>query len=103
MWETIRKGIEVKLTEASPLVRALFWTSIRLKDKMLTYGIPGTSIFDTIIFKKVREITGGYLFWSMYGGAGLSEETQRFICATICPIASGYGLTETSAYLYNRM
>ena len=99
MWELIRKGIEGKIAEASPIVRALFWTSMSLKDKMLTYGIPGSSFFDILILNKVKEVTGGHIFWSMYGGSGLSEETQRFICAAICPVASGYGLTETGAYL----
>lgn len=98
VWELIRKGIEGKIAEASPVVRALFWTSMSLKDKMLTYGLPGSSILDALILKKVKEVTGGHIFWSMYGGSGLSEETQRFICAAICPVASGYGLTETCAY-----
>ena len=65
----------------------------------MTYGIPGTSIVDAIILNKVKDVTGGQIFWSMYGGSGLSEETQRFICRTICPVASGYGLTESSAYV----
>jgi len=70
-----------------------------LKDTMMTYGIPGSSLLDTIIFNKVKEVTGGHIFWSMYGGSGLSEETQRFICSAICPVASGYGLTETCAFV----
>lgn len=69
------------------------------KNKLLTYGLPGSSFFDALIFNKVKDVTGGHIFWSMYGGSGLSEETQRFICAAICPVASGYGLTETSAYI----
>jgi long-chain acyl-CoA synthetase len=93
----IRKGIEIKIAEASPIVRALFWTSLRLKNKMMSAGIPGTSFFDHLIFNKVKEVVGGKLFWSMYGGSGLSEETQRFIATAICPVASGYGLTETTA------
>jgi long-chain acyl-CoA synthetase len=99
----IRKGIEGKIAEASPIVRGLFWTSMNLKDKMLTYGIPGSSFFDALILNKVKEVTGGHIFWSMYGGSGLSEETQRFICAAICPVASGYGLTETSAYVLGKL
>jgi len=93
----IRKGIESKVAEASPVARTLFWTGLKLKDWMMTYGIPGTSILDAVVFKKVKEVTGGTLFWSMYGGSSLSHETQRFICTAICPVASGYGLTETSA------
>jgi long-chain acyl-CoA synthetase len=99
VWELIRKGIEGKIVEASPIVRGLFWTSMYLKDTMMTYGIPGTSLLDAIIFNKVKEVTGGHIFWSMYGGSGLSQETQRFICSAICPVASGYGLTETCAFV----
>lgn len=99
MWELIRKGIEAKIAEASPIVRGLFWTSLRLKSAMMDYGIPGTSVFDMLVFNKVKEVVGGELFYSMYGGSGLSDETQRFICAAVCPIASGYGLTETCAYI----
>jgi long-chain acyl-CoA synthetase len=65
---------------------------------MLSYGIPGSSFFDYLIFNKVKQVTGGKVFWTMYGGSGLSEETQRFIAAAICPVASGYGMTETTAY-----
>jgi long-chain acyl-CoA synthetase len=70
-----------------------------MKDTMVSYGIPGSSIFDAIIFNKIKEVTGGQIFWSMYGGSSLSIETQRFICTTICHVGSGYGLTETSAYV----
>jgi long-chain acyl-CoA synthetase len=99
VWELIRKGIEGKIAEASPIVQGLFWTSLRAKNCMTSYGIPGSSIFDLLILNKVREVTGGQIFWTMYGGSGLSEETQRFIAAAICPIASGYGMTETTAYV----
>jgi long-chain acyl-CoA synthetase len=98
VWELIRKGIEAKIAEASPVVRGLFWTCLRAKDTMLTYGIPGTSLLDKLIFNKVKDVAGGKIFYSMYGGSSLSEETQRFITAAICPVASGYGMTETTAY-----
>ena len=97
LWELIRKGIEARVAESSPIFRALFWSSVWVKDKMLSYGIPGTSIFDALAFNKIKQVTGGDVFWSIYGGAGLSEDTQRFVCAVICPMAAGYGLTETCA------
>jgi len=98
VWELIRKGIEAKYVTSSPLTRNLFWASTWIKDKMLLYGIPGTSIIDALIFDDVREITGGYVFWSICGGSPLSEKTQRFVRAAICPVASAYGLTESCAY-----
>jgi long-chain acyl-CoA synthetase len=97
VWELIRKSIEGRIAEAGPIVRTLFWAALGAKDRMMRYGIPGTFILDAIVLNKVKDATGGHILWSMYGGSALSEETQRFICAAICPIASGYGLTETSA------
>lgn len=99
LWELIRKGIEARIAESSPIARALFWSSVWIKDKMLSYGIPGTSIFDALVFNKIKQVTGGDVFWSIYGGSGLSEDTQRFICAVISPMAAGYGLTESCAYI----
>jgi len=94
----IRKGIEGRIAESSLVVRALFWGSVWIKDKLISYGIPGTSLIDALMVQNVKEVTGGQIFWSVYGGSGLSETTQRFVCASICPMASGYGLTETCAY-----
>jgi len=65
---------------------------------MLSYGIPGTSIIDALMFNDVNEITGGHVFWSICGGSPLAEETQRFVRAAICPMAYAYGLTESCAY-----
>lgn len=99
LWELIRKGIEARIAESSPVVQALFWGSMWIKDKMLSYGIPGTSFFDALAFKTAKEVTGRHAFWSIYGGSSLSVETQKFVCTAICPTAAGYGMTETCAYI----
>ena len=98
-WELIRKSIEGQIAQTSPISQALFWGSMWMKDKMMSYGIPGTSIFDTLIFNKYKEIIGGNVFWSIYGGVGLAEDTERFVCTALCPMAGAYGLTETCAYV----
>jgi long-chain acyl-CoA synthetase len=79
------------------VVRTLFWGSMRAKNFLMKWNLPGQSLFDLLIFNKVRQVVGGEVFYSMYGGSSLSEETQRFISTAICPVASGYGLTETTA------
>ena len=95
----IRKEIEAKYAESSFLTRNLFWASMWIKDKMLSYSIPGTSLFDVLIFNKVQEITGGQVLWSICGGSSISEETQQFVRGALCPMASAYGMTETCAYI----
>ena len=57
----------------------------------------GTSIVDTVVFKKIAEATGGRLRICMNGGGPIAKETQRFISMAIAPMINGYGLTETAA------
>jgi long-chain acyl-CoA synthetase len=57
----------------------------------------GTSIVDTVVFKKIQEATGGRLRICMNGGGPIAKETQHFISMCIAPMISGYGLTETAA------
>lgn len=64
---------------------------------MLSYGVPGTSIIDAVVFNKIKAATGGRLRITTSGGAPIAKDTQEFISLTICPLINGYGLTETSA------
>lgn len=97
VWETVKKGIMDKVAQLPPLSRKLFWGAMSLKHFMLQSGVPGSSILDSIIFKKIREATGGRLRITMNGGGPIAPDTQHFISMTICPMIIGYGLTETSA------
>jgi long-chain acyl-CoA synthetase len=60
-------------------------------------GLPGSTVLDALVFNKVREATGGRLRLCLNGAAPIARETQEFISLTICPMISGYGMTETSA------
>lgn len=53
-------------------------------------------LFDTVIFKKVREGLGGNMKFFIGGGALLDIELQRFYYAIGIPMYQGYGLTEAS-------
>ena len=54
------------------------------------------SIYDKIVFSKVREGFGGRLRYSFSGGAAISVEVAEFISALGMTVYEGYGLTETS-------
>ncbi|KAK3944879.1 acetyl-CoA synthetase-like protein [Diplogelasinospora grovesii] len=97
VWETVKKGIIAKVNAGSPVVRALFWGALALKEQLLAYGVPGSGILDSIVFKKIKEATGGRMKLCMNGGGPISKDTQKFISMAICPMISGYGLTETTA------
>lgn len=55
---------------------------------------PLVSLFDNIIFSKVREGFGGRLKFFIGGGALLDIELQRFFYAIGIPMFQGYGLSE---------
>lgn len=103
VWETVKKGIVAKVGKMNPIVRNMFWAALSAKIFMMNNSgyLPlsslGTSVIDTVIFKKIQEATGGRLRICLNGGGPVSQDTQRFISMCIAPMISGYGLTETAA------
>ncbi|ROW09567.1 hypothetical protein VMCG_02657 [Cytospora schulzeri] len=97
VWENVKKGIIGKVNAGSAIVRNLFWGALWAKSTLMAYGLPGSEILDAVVFKKIKEATGGRLKLCMNGGGPVSKDTQRFLSMAICPMISGYGLTETTA------
>lgn len=97
VWETVRKGVMAKLETASPVVRSLFWGAFTYKGFMSRNKLPLAGIFDSIVFGKVRELTGGRLRFTMNGASGISDSTKNFLSLVLAPMLVGYGLTETCA------
>lgn len=54
------------------------------------------SVFDRIVFTKVRERFGGKLKYAISGGAAIPVEVAEFIDALGITVYEGYGLSETS-------
>jgi long-chain acyl-CoA synthetase len=97
IWETVRKGIVGRVNESGFLVKNMFWAAYAVKSFLMDHGLPGSGILDAIVFKKVREATGGRLRLCLNGAAPIAKDTQRFISIVLAPVLGGYGLTETSA------
>ncbi|KAL2856551.1 hypothetical protein BJY01DRAFT_231202 [Aspergillus pseudoustus] len=97
VWESVKKGVLNNLNKNSALVKSLFWGAMSLKGFLMSTGLPGTYFLDNVIFKKLKEATGGRLRVMMNGGGPVSKETQRFLSMAIAPMIGGYGLTETAA------
>jgi long-chain acyl-CoA synthetase len=97
VFETVRKGIMTQLNKASFVVRNMFWGALTTKQFLLHAGLPGAGILDAVVFKKIKEATGGRLRILMNGGGPIAKDTLKFISFAIAPMISGYGLTETTA------
>ncbi|KAK5073214.1 long-chain fatty acid-CoA ligase [Lithohypha guttulata] len=97
VWESIKKGIIAKVSAGSPIVRSLFWGGMSLKAMLLNAGLPGAGTLDSIVFKKLKDATGGRLRIAFNGGGPVSVDTVKFISYAITPMIQGYGLTETCA------
>lgn len=96
VWESVRKGVLAKLNKSPYIAQRLFWAAYNYKVTMNKLHAPGASIFN-VIFKKVREATGGCVRYTMNGGSAISSDAQTFVSTLIAPMLLGYGLTETCA------
>jgi long-chain acyl-CoA synthetase len=105
--KNFRKNIELGVSKKGKLINGLF--SIGLKVAYIYNGTgwnrgggwkfilkPFCSLFDKIIFSKIRENFGGRLRFFVGGGALLDIELQRFFYALGIPMFQGYGLTEAA-------
>ncbi|KAA8650514.1 hypothetical protein EYZ11_003283 [Aspergillus tanneri] len=101
VWETVKKGVLNNLNKNNFLVRGMFWGAMSAKNFLMATGFPGSgagaALLDSIVFRKLKEATGGRLRIIMNGGGPISKDTQKFLSMAIAPMISGYGLTETSA------
>ncbi|KAI1442240.1 long-chain-fatty-acid-CoA ligase [Annulohypoxylon stygium] len=97
IWETIRKGIESKVNSGGLLLRNVFWGAYGLKSLLTSTGLPGGGIIDALIFKQVRNMTGGRVRLLFNGASGISDGTRQFVSLVLAPMITGYGLTETCA------
>lgn len=97
VWESVKKGIIAKVNQGSFVVKNLFWGALAAKGFLMSTGLPGTAILDAVVFKKIKDATGGRLRLCMNGGGPIAKDTQRFISLAITPMIGGYGLTETTA------
>ncbi|EPQ30980.1 uncharacterized protein PFL1_01169 [Pseudozyma flocculosa PF-1] len=91
VWELIRKGIVAKVN-ASSVKKSVFNGAMTIKRNK----IPVLSgVADSVVFKAVKDQTGGRLRLALSGGAPLSKETQEFLDIALVQLLQGYGMTES--------
>lgn len=98
VFEAIKKGVMAKVAKASTVSQKVFWGAFKLKSKLQSLGLP-LPLVDSVIFKAIKEATGGRMRFVMSGGAPISSFTREFVETLIAPLVMGYGLTESNAML----
>jgi long-chain acyl-CoA synthetase len=90
------KGGVTKVIFDRALANARTRSDMAARNKTTRWVEFQNSIYDKIVFSKVREGFGGRLKYSFSGGAAISIEVAEFISALGMTVYEGYGLTETS-------
>ena len=132
IWEGLHKGIKDNVKKGSSIKRCMFNMAISVGEKykeaerILNNKNPlfdrsdyspeeiekarrtvkrlswKYKLADKIVFKKIREITGGKLRFAISAGGALTEATDIFFNTIGIKVCEGYGLTETSPVLTGR-
>lgn len=93
VWETIKKTVLTKVAERGPRIEKIFSGAIGFKKILKGHGF-STAALDKIVFNNVKKQLGGRLRYCLSGGAPVAAETQEFLSLAVCPILSGFGMTE---------
>jgi len=94
IWDIIKKAAEAKAKAGKPIQNYIFQLAVRSKIWAQNHGLD-TPVFNTLVFKKIKKVTGGRLKVAISGGGPLDKAVQQWVTAAICPLQQGYGLTET--------
>ncbi|KAJ1678203.1 long-chain fatty acid-CoA ligase, partial [Spiromyces aspiralis] len=94
VWDSIRAGIQRKVKAKGSVAGSVFRAAVAAKSLLRKAGLPHR--FLNFVFKEVTKVTGGRLKFIITGGAPISDYTQQFLSAALCPMIQGYGMTEVS-------
>jgi long-chain acyl-CoA synthetase len=105
LFERMHSRIIKNVSSESSLRQKIFYWAIDIGRKYVAskkYGklspfiTTQNKLADRLVFKKIKEKTGGNLRFFISGGAALSKELGEFFEAIGISILEGYGLTESS-------
>ncbi len=105
--KSFKKNIETSIRAKGPVINRLFHIALNMAYAYNKEGYnkgqgwqklkkPLLSLFDKILFSKIREGMGGKLKFFIGGGALLDIDLQRFYYAIGMPMFQGYGLSEAT-------
>ncbi len=105
VFNRVYDGLQKLMAQEGGIKKALFDAAMANARKRADLAAEGKkqswidlqhSLFDRLVFSKVRARFGGRLKYAFSGGAAISVEVAEFISALGITVYEGYGLTETS-------
>lgn len=120
VWEILEQGVRGALHTRGAMARAVFGAGLgigsryrrarrrvhgqlssRASEKVaaalsLCFLAPAHSVVDRLLFRKIRQETGGRLRAAISGGGALSTDVEEFFDTIGITLLNGYGLTETA-------
>ena len=78
---------------------AIRWSQERTEGRLRPWTRAAHTVFDPLVYKKIRAALGGNLRLAYSGGGPLGERLTHFFAGIGLDIYEGYGLTETSPAL----
>ena len=105
VYNKIYDGVNKKMASGSAVTRKIFNAAMANATRKGALAAEGKSsawvdfkhsIFDKIVFTKIRDRLGGRLAYAFSGGAALSKEVAVFMENVGVIVFEGYGLSETS-------
>ena len=105
MFNRVYDGLQKRMAAEGGLRKTIFDTALANSQRRMDLAKEGKSsrwvelqhsLFDRLVFSKVRDGFGGRLKYTFSGGAAISTEVAEFISALGMTVYEGYGLTETS-------
>lgn len=88
VWQLISKGIQAQVRNGGRIKSTLFHLAYVAK-KWAGADSYIAQLLDAVVFKAVKQATGGRLVWGVSGGAPLSRETQEFLSMALVKVIQG--------------
>ena len=105
VFNRVYDGLQKMMAAEGGIKKTMFDAAMRNSQKRMDLAKDGRktrwvefqhSLFDRLVFSKVRDGFGGRLKYAFSGGAAISTDVAEFISALGMVVYEGYGLTETS-------
>jgi len=109
LYERVYARVQSAIEAGSPMKQRIFHWAARLGAQKYANHLAGRGdspwltlqlkVADALVFKKIRERTGGRVRYFVSGSAPLSREIGEFFYGMGMLVLEGYGLTETSPFV----